>query len=147
MTEHTNVPRCNFLKEPLPLVTFHWCKLQIYPKPILPNICWLLTNSTFRGPLPWENQPEFSPRGGFLERKFMFFHLLWLLGGEQMAFDIGYFQLHHQLNILTWYIYWFAREKFTFLQVWISSCLNHQEYLFCLLHCITLWGRFSNTLG
>ena len=33
----------------------------------------LLTNSTFHGPLPWENQPEFRPRGGFLEEKLLYF--------------------------------------------------------------------------
>ena len=36
---HTNVPRCPFLNESHP-VTLHWWKLQIYPKPLLPNICW-----------------------------------------------------------------------------------------------------------
>ena len=57
-------------------VSPHCRKLQIYPKPIFPNICWLaLTNSTLHRPLPGENQPEFRSRGwiSFLEKLYFFF--------------------------------------------------------------------------
>ena len=57
-------------------VSPHCRKLQIYPKPIFPNICWLaLTNSTLHRPLPGENQPEFRSRGwiSFLEKVYFFF--------------------------------------------------------------------------
>ena len=56
-------------------VSPHCRKLQIYPKPIFPNICWLaLTNSTLHRPLPGENQPEFRSRGwiSFMEKMYFF---------------------------------------------------------------------------
>ena len=60
MTEHTNVPRRPLLSPFLLLQVGVNCKY--IRSQFSQTFVGLLTNSTFHGPLPWENQPEFRPR-------------------------------------------------------------------------------------
>ena len=123
-------------------VSPHCRKLQIYPKPIFPNICWLaLTNSTLHRPLPGENQPEFRSRGwiSFLEKLYFFFsecvflfsgvflikkyirHIYFImLVSERFVLVISYSEVHY-LHLL-WLIW--QHNMGHFCQYWIFAVVS-----------------------